>query len=468
MELGEFGDQKRKFIKLPRHHHRPHHEELESEKNSDIQPENNDIKHQQQYYYFFDSSLPCEFVDVLYDSNLMAETTIKDDTSLPTQLKLFKAVVGKAIEKNKLDFIIDERIKTIMKTLDNIILQQIQPIKQEIESIKCAIPLSEDEQQSLQQKYKLSNWKLQQYCQPFMKDAPLDDDPIITQFRPVEGQLELSETNIKHIDRARGAILNNYCQHINTTPLPIFRYLIETKGCNINTQDKNNNTPIHDALECFNLDEGGDINTLIYLLSQKYISTYLKGYNGRTIVHEAFYHINHLPLDVFKYLIDKRGCNINIKDDNDDIPLHEAFHQFDPKKGGDINTLIYLLNQKYTSANFKGYRDRTLLNKALCHINHLPLDVFKLLIETKGVNVNDCDKEGNTPLHSLIRDLSAFSTIDSRASQIAEYLIQKEVKINRKNLRGKTVLDVFSSRSSTHPLTYEVLINNGAKLGRSC
>jgi len=407
MELGEFGDQKRKFIKLPRHHHLPHHEELESEKNSDIEPENNDTKHQQQYYYFFDSSLPCEFVDVLYDSNLMAETTIKDDTSLPTQLKLFKAVVGKAIEKNKLDFIIDERIKTIMKTLDNIILQQIQPIKQEIESIKCAIPLSEDEQQSLQQKYKLSNWKLQQYCQPFMKDAPLDDDPIITQFRPVEGQLELSETNIKHIDRARGAILNNYCQHINTTPLPIFRYLIETKGCNINTQDKNNNTPIHDAFRQFDPNEG-NINTLMYLLNQEGIDVNLKGENGDTILHYCCCRINHLPLDTFKYLIETKDGNINIQHSNDDTPLHDALECFNLDEGGDINTLIYLLSQKYISTYLKGYNGRTLLNKAFCHINHLPLDTFKYLIETKGVNVNDCDKEGNTPLHSLICDLSAF------------------------------------------------------------
>jgi hypothetical protein len=38
------------------------------------------------------------------------------------------------------------------------------------------------------------------------------DDPIITQFRPVEGQRELNDENIERIDPETGStILHNYC-----------------------------------------------------------------------------------------------------------------------------------------------------------------------------------------------------------------------------------------------------------------
>jgi hypothetical protein len=48
---------------------------------------------------------------------------------------------------------------------------------------------------------------------------PQDDDPIITQFTPVEGQWALIDENIKRIDPKTGhTILHNYCQHIKYHP----------------------------------------------------------------------------------------------------------------------------------------------------------------------------------------------------------------------------------------------------------
>jgi len=60
---------------------------------------------------------------------------------------------------------------------------------------------------------------------------PQHDDPIITQFKPVNGQRELTDDNVKHIHPKTGeTILHNYCRHINTTPIEVWRYLIEVKG----------------------------------------------------------------------------------------------------------------------------------------------------------------------------------------------------------------------------------------------
>jgi len=140
---------------------------------------------------------------------------------------------------------------------------------------------------------------------------PLDNDPIITQFRPVDDQWELNDTNINRIDpTTRYTILHNYCCYINTTPREVYRYLIETKGCDVNVQDNSKNTPIHDAFLFFDPNKGGDITVLHYLLSQKGVNVNIKGYNGYTLLHMACKRINRLPLEIFKLLIETMGCDV--------------------------------------------------------------------------------------------------------------------------------------------------------------
>jgi ankyrin repeat protein len=131
---------------------------------------------------------------------------------------------------------------------------------------------------------------------------PQHDNPIITQFRPAEDQWELIEDNIKRIDPETGCtILHNYCEYINDTPLAVYQYLIETKGCDINALNKDKDTPLHDAFRYFNPDDGGDITVLMYLLSQKGVNGDTKAQYGYTILHIACQHINILPIEIFRY-----------------------------------------------------------------------------------------------------------------------------------------------------------------------
>jgi ankyrin repeat protein len=325
----------------------------------------------------------CSNLDSFCDSALKEDIILNSDPSP----KLIKVIVNKAIEEKEYE----------TKRISKMLPQQVQFVKKEKEQLMLAVQLSEEDEQSLQQSvqagqqtHKLSRLKLHKDCQSFIKPAPLDDDPIITQFRPVTGQLKLNEANIKRIDPQSGeTILHNYCQHINTTPHAIFRYLIEMKGGKITIQSKHRGTPIQYALCYFNSNEGGDIHTLMYLLNQEGIDVNTKSITGRTRLHHACENIDRLPLDIIKYLIENKGSEI------------------------------------------------------------------------------DClDKDGNTPLHLLMTYLS--TKLDSNVSQAAEYLIQKGIPINHKNSSHFTVLDKLSQHSSTHPLTYGVLIKNGAKLGKDC
>jgi ankyrin repeat protein len=143
--------------------------------------------------------------------------------------------------------------------------------------------------------------------------------------------------------------------------------LIETIGCDVNARNNYENTPLHYALRYFN-PNGGDINVLTYLLNQKGINTNIKRERGDTVLHMVCKHIDKLPIDVFKLLIETFGYDVNAKDDDNDTPIHQGLCCFNPNSGGDINVLTYLINQKTVNVNTKYKNGYTLLHSA-CIVN---------------------------------------------------------------------------------------------------
>jgi ankyrin repeat protein len=263
---------------------------------------------------------------------------------------------------------------------------------------------------------------------------PQDDDPIITQFTPEYGQWELNDENIKPIDPQIGeTILHNYCCYTNTTPLEVYRYLIETKGCDVNVQNKYNDTSIHLALFYFDPNDGGNITVLMYLLTQTNINVNIKGGNGGTILHYACENINKLPLDVFQLLIETMGCDVNGQDNNKDTPLHLALCNFNPNDG-DITILTYLIHKNYVDVHIRSQNGYTLLLWACEKINKLPLDVFKVLIETHDADVDVQNHYQDTPLHNA---LCYFDPNDGGDINVLTYLL---TQMNTKSKYGYTLL----------------------------
>jgi ankyrin repeat protein len=331
--------------------------------------------------------------------------------------------------------------------ISTILTEEIQSIQPQIESLRDQLPLAEQETQVLQQKYKTIRLKPQQATLLFMKTPPQDDDPIIAQFKSVQWQWELNGENINRVDSyPRQTILHNYCQYgINSTPLEIFRYLIETKGCDINRLDKDNNTPVHFALRYFVPKNGSDINIITYLLIQVRI------WNTKcddSLLHSACENINSLPLDIFVYLIETNGCDVNAKDNNKNTAIHIALAKFQPEKGGDVRALLYLFNQNGVDVNIKDQFGRTLLHWACQYINTIPLDTFKRLIEVKGADINVQDNNRNTPLHNAIGKFQPGCDVT-----ILTYLLdQNGVNVNINDAFGRTLLHKACHNISLIPL----------------
>jgi ankyrin repeat protein len=252
-------------------------------------------------------------------------------------------------------------------------------------------------------------------------------------------------------------ILHRACKRINRLPLEVFTILIETLGCDVNVQNKNNDTPLHDAFRCFDPNDGCDINVLTYLINQKNVNGNMKGWNGYTLLHMACININKLPLDIFNVLIGTMGCDVNVQDDDKDTPLHDAFRYFNPNKGGDIKTLTYLLTQTNINVDIKGKYCYTLLHRACKHINRLPREIFKLLIEKLGIDVNAQNNNKNTPLHHA---LHSFNLNDGGDITVLTYLLShKNINANIKGDRGYTLLHYACPSINRLPLEiFKVLI----------
>jgi ankyrin repeat protein len=266
--------------------------------------------------------------------------------------------------------------------------------------------------------------------------APRDNDPIITQFQPEWGQWELNDENIQRIDPENGeTILHNYYKYINSTPLEMYRYLIETKGCKVDLQNYDGDTPLHFALDCFNPNYC-DMSAVNYLLNHKDVNFDVKGRDEFSLLHSVCHNMSFLSFDVLKLLIEIKSCDVNLQNSFGNTPIHYALCYFKP--GDDITVLTYLLDQKNVNVNTKGHHDYTLLHYACLGINRLPLDIFKYLIETKGGGINIADESNNTPLHLALQQFNPEFGGD--VATLTYLLTQKGVNFDIVNQYGHNLL----------------------------
>jgi ankyrin repeat protein len=207
--------------------------------------------------------------------------------------------------------------------------------------------------------------------------------------------------------RYGGTLLHTACKLIDILPLDLFKVLIDTHGFDVNAQDDDKNTPLHNAIRSFNPNGGSNINVLAYLINQKGVNVNIKDQFDYTILHLICQRINKLPLAVFKLLIENGDCYVNVQDKNSYTPIHHALYCFNPDQGGDITVLAYLVSQGKVDVNIKNQRGDPLLHYVCKKVDKLPLDLFKLLIEiiSSDVNIHDIGKD--TPLHKALHSFNS-------------------------------------------------------------
>ncbi|WP_264953933.1 ankyrin repeat domain-containing protein [Wolbachia endosymbiont (group A) of Endotricha flammealis] len=201
----------------------------------------------------------------------------------------------------------------------------------------------------------------------------------------------------------------------------IAKFLVD-KGANVNAKDILGRTPMHFAAS------NGKLDIVKYFIDEEKVDVNIKDNGYWTPLHWASWG-GHL--DVAKYLVDKRA-NINAKDKGSKIPLNVAIDQkhndvvkyleqaqldlnkelLIAAKGGDLNKVIDLIS-KGANVNVKDNNDDTPLHLAVGY-----LDVVKYLI-SKGANINAKCKAGKTTL-DIARDKGYNNIVEYLEGKLKE------------------------------------------------
>jgi hypothetical protein len=172
---------------------------------------------------------------------------------------------------------------------------------------------------------------------------------------------------------------------------------------------------------------------------------------GQTILHNYCKYINTTPLEAFKYLIETKGCALDVLDKGNNTPIRYAFLYLKRiATGNNIAVLTYLLSQESVNVNAKGKSGYNLLHYACQSINTVPLEVFMLLIETKSGYINGQKGDTYSP---LLFALDSFNPNKGGDINVLTYLINQEnVNVHVRGRFGFTLLHHAYININTIPL----------------
>jgi ankyrin repeat protein len=240
------------------------------------------------------------------------------------------------------------------------------------------------------------------------------------------------------------------CSNINNIPVDIFQHLIKKLGADIHSQDILRDTPLHLALKYAQSPIG--LNSLAYLLQQPGIDPARKNTLGQTLLHVACSKGIDIPLSTIQFLIDVLKCDINAEDRDGNTPIYYALST--PAKN--LNTLTYLLTQPNLEINHLNRYCHSLLHTACSHLTGLPLDIFVLMIDRLGFDINISTPGQDNPLLLAVQYFEPPCDIE-----ILIYLLKKVSHINQTGRFGRNVLHLACWNIDSIPLkVFEYLVQD--------
>jgi ankyrin repeat protein len=148
--------------------------------------------------------------------------------------------------------------------------------------------------------------------------------------------------------------------------------------------------------------------------------------------------------EMINELLQIPGIDINVKNENDETPLHEA------AKNNHPSVVKLLASQENTQVNAKDKQGYTPLSIAIEQRNMM---ATLFLLQSTKINVNTTTKWGNSPLHLAIQ---------TNSQRTVEELIAKGANINATNNHGITPLHIATSLGSTKAIA--LLLAEGANI----
>jgi len=170
--------------------------------------------------------------------------------------------------------------------------------------------------------------------------------------------------------------------------LPLFKLLIEECGADINVQTNRKDTPLLTVLftPCSR-------EVKLYMLSQPGINVNAQNVNGKTVLHQACLTINNTSIQVYQRLVEL-GADVNIQDNDKMTPLHYAFRRFN-HRDSDIKVISYLLSQPSIDLSLKDKNGNTCIEYTfpVSSLNRPPFKLIKCVIDNALLRYSSKPKE---------------------------------------------------------------------------
>lgn len=204
----------------------------------------------------------------------------------------------------------------------------------------------------------------------------------------------------------------------------IFRYLINLEEFDINAEDKNGNTLLHEAID----QEKSEV--VKFLTSYKNLEVNTKDLGGNSPLHLAIKSDNP---EIVEMLLSCESINVNEKDKYGDTTLHKATRSYNHK------IIEMLLLREEIDVNEKNNQGETPLHGAVK--SNRP-EIVKMPLLRKETDVNEKDNQGRTPLHKAV---------DNDKPEIVKVILSREdIKINELNKGKETALLIAFSNEKTN------------------
>jgi ankyrin repeat protein len=208
-------------------------------------------------------------------------------------------------------------------------------------------------------------------------------------------------------------------------PVDLFKIILE-KSKEINSQDIMGDTALHYAI----LRES-EIATK-ELLVHSDVDVNVKNYNNNETALHLACKWKDMPMDLFKFILEKSTDVINAQDDEGWTALHYAIQN--PKFHSKIH-VEELLKHKDVNVNVENNIKRTPLHLACYWWKDIPADLFQIILE-KSTDINAHDRHGNTALH--------YAIIHKSEIAVKGLLAHSDVNVNIKNKDHETALHLVS------------------------